>query len=86
MVRESEIEKDYCNQVKKMKGLAIKLTSMAGLPDRLIIIPNDIYFVEFQAPGEKPRPLQQFVINKLRSLGAKVYVIDSFTQLPNISS
>ena len=83
MVRESQIEKDYCDQVKKAKGLAIKLVSpsMSGLPDRLIIFKDNIYFVEFKAPGKKPRPLQQYIISKIINLGVRVYVVDSFTRL-----
>jgi hypothetical protein len=56
---------------------------MTGLPDRLIILPGGvIYFVEFKAPGQTPRKIQQYVITKLRNLGATVYVIDSITTLP----
>jgi hypothetical protein len=85
-MRESHIEKHYCQQVKALGGMAIKLTSMIGLPDRLIILKDEIFFVEFKAPGKTPRKIQQYVITKLRNLGATVHVIDSITTIPTKSS
>lgn len=35
------------------------------------------FFVELKAPGQKPRAEQLRIHEKLRKLGAKVYVIDS---------
>lgn len=79
-MREREIEEHYKKLVEEKGGLFIKFTSPShnGVPDRIVIMPsNRIYFVEFKAPNKKPRPLQQHTIDKLRSLGCKVKVIDS---------
>ncbi len=52
---------------------------MAGVPDRLVLLPKGkIYFVELKAPGKKLRPLQLKRKEQLESLGFKVYVIDSY--------
>ena len=44
--------------------------------------PSDlIAFAELKAPGESPRPLQKARHRLLRSLGFRVYVIDSVEQI-----
>jgi chemotaxis receptor (MCP) glutamine deamidase CheD len=40
-----------------------------------------IAFAELKAPGKKPRPLQLARHRLLRSLGVRVYVIDSEEQI-----
>lgn len=77
---ESQIEKLLVKEVKKRNGIALKITSpsMAGLPDRLVLLPKGrIIFVELKRPGGKPRPLQVAVHNTLFKLGFPVAVIDS---------
>jgi hypothetical protein len=52
--------------------------SMAGLPDRIVLIPGGIaIFVEMKAPGKKLRPLQQKRKLQLEALGFSVYCLDS---------
>ena len=78
-LKETSIEKALIKKVKDMGGLAIKLTSpsMVGLPDRIILMPKEkIGFVELKAKGKKPRSIQLKRINKLRTLGFKVFVLD----------
>lgn len=80
---EKEIENYFKINIEKKGGLAIKLagTGLNGIPDRLVLIPGGkVIFVEFKAPGKKPRKLQEYVINKLRNLGFKVFVIDNKEQ------
>lgn len=79
-MREKEVEKTLVNEVKKMGGIALKLTSpsSSGLPDRLLLFPKGkVIFVELKAPGKKTRKLQDVVISKLRSLGFRVEVVDT---------
>ena len=57
---EKKIEDKLRRDVKPW-GIALKLTSpgMAGVPDRLVLIPKGrIYFVELKAPGRSLRPIQ----------------------------
>ncbi len=61
-------------------GLCLKMnsTTMNGLPDRLVLLPDGkMFFAELKAPGKKPRPEQVRVHESLRRLGFKVYVIDN---------
>ena len=81
---EKQIEQKLTLMVKQQKGLALKFVSpgFAGMPDRLVILPDGIIaFVELKAPGKKPRPLQLSRHRLLRELGFKVYVIDSVDQI-----
>ena len=81
---EKTIEKKLTAAVKKASGIAPKFVSpsFAGMPDRLILLPDGKFaFAELKAPGESPRPLQKARHRLLRSLGFRVYVIDSIEQI-----
>ncbi|OLS02582.1 VRR-NUC domain-containing protein [Tissierella creatinophila] len=81
---ESKIENRLKKEVEKNGGLALKFTSpgMAGVPDRLVLLPKGrIAFVELKAPGKKLRPLQLKRKEQLEVLGFKVYVIDSYKRI-----
>ena len=78
--RESTVERYLVRKVKEMGGMAIKLNpiGMAGLPDRLILLPGArVIFAEVKRPGEKPRKIQTVTHNQLRLLGFRVEVVDS---------
>jgi len=77
---EKEIEKKLRTEVVKMGGLALKFASpgMAGVPDRLLLLPNGrIFFAETKKPGGKMRPLQLKRKSQLEALGFQVFCIDS---------
>lgn len=79
-MRESKIEKSLKDKVEDMGGVALKFVSpgMAGVPDRIVLIPNEkVVFVELKAPGKKLRPIQLKRKSQLENLGFKVYLIDS---------
>ena len=79
-VLERQIEERLKKEAKRRGGLALKLVSpgMAGVPDRLVLLPKGVMmFVEVKAPGKKPRPLQLKRKRQLEDLGFKVHVIDS---------
>ena len=80
-MQEKQIEVRLQREIKRRGGAALKFTSpgMAGVPDRLVLLPKGkIYFVELKAPGKKLRPLQLKRKEQLESLGFKVYVLDSY--------
>lgn len=86
-MREKQIENKLATEAKKLGGIALKFVSPSfdGMPDRLVLIPDGhIAFVELKAPGKKPRPLQLARHRLLRSLGFRVYVIDSVEQIGGI--
>ena len=83
-MNEKQIENKLTAAVKKAGGIAPKFVSpgFAGMPDRLILLPDGhIAFAELKAPGKRPRPLQEARHRLLRSLGFRVYVIDSIEQI-----
>ena len=83
-MREKQIENKLATEAKKLGGIALKFVSPSfdGMPDRLVLMPDGrIAFVELKALGKKPRPLQLARHQLLRSLGFRVYVIDSVEQI-----
>lgn len=79
VLRESVIERRLKREVSRRGGIAFKFVSpgMAGVPDRLILLPDGhMAFVELKAPGEVPRPQQLKRKEQIESLGFRVYVID----------
>ena len=86
-MRESHVEKMFVKAVKAAGGTALKFTSpgMAGMPDRLVILPGPhIAFVELKAPGKKPRPIQLRRHHQLRALGCHVHVLDHPDTIPEL--
>ena len=84
---EKQIENKLAAEAKKRGGIALKFVSpgFAGMPDRLVLIPDGrIAFAELKAPGKKPRPLQLARHRLLRSLGFQVYVIDNAADIPRV--
>lgn len=84
---EREVEQALVRQVRKHGGIAPKLTSPAnaGMPDRLIILPQGkVCFIEVKAPGKKPRPLQVRQMGRLTQLGCMVRVIDHPNQIQEL--
>lgn len=80
-ILEKQIEQKLKERVENAGGLCIKLgmTYAAGMPDRLCLFPTGIsVFVEVKAPGKKPRPIQEYVHDWLRTLGFVVLVIDNY--------
>lgn len=80
-MRETRVERALTTAVKARSGWAIKLLpSVAGLPDRLVLLPGGrIIFVELKAPGKKVGAHQLVVHARLRRLGFRVEVLSSVT-------
>ena len=82
---EKHIERKLTDAIKSRDGIGLKQTGMAGIPDRLVLLPNGkCAFVELKAPGEKPRKLQKIRMKQLRKLGFKTYVIDGVEQIGGV--
>ena len=84
---ERQIEQRLVTETRKRGGMALKFVSpsFAGMPDRLILLPDGkMAFVEVKAPGQKPRPLQVKRHAMLRKLGFKVFVLDAASDIPVI--
>lgn len=78
---ENTVEAYLCAQVKRLRGLCIKLNpfGMRGIPDRLVLLPEGrVGFVELKRPvGGVFEPLQERWHLKLRNLGFLVYVCNT---------
>ena len=82
---EKQIERKLTEKVKKLNGMCLKQTSLAGIPDRLILLPGGkMAFVELKAPGEKPRKLQQIRIKQLRKMGFMCFVVDGLEMISDV--
>lgn len=84
MPLESYIERKFVDYIRSVGGMALKLDAMscAGIPDRLVVLPDGkMFFVELKQPGKKPRPIQLKRHADLRKLGFDVYVVDSLDTL-----
>lgn len=87
MMKEKQIEEKLKKEIERIGGLSLKFTSpgMAGVPDRLVLLPKGkIFFVELKAPGKTLRPLQLKRKEQLENLGFKVYAIDSYKKLKEV--
>lgn len=73
---EREIERYLVGKIEALGGLCLKFTSsIAGVPDRLVLYKGRTYFIELKAPGKKPRPLQKRMIKQMEDRGASVTII-----------
>lgn len=84
---EKRIESAFVKATNQRGGLCLKFTSpsMAGVPDRIVLLPDSqMGFVEMKAPGKRPRPLQVNRIKQLQDLGFKVFVCDNLNQIGGI--
>ncbi|MHB1654401.1 MAG: VRR-NUC domain-containing protein [Desulfitobacteriaceae bacterium] len=74
------IEQKLRNGVRTKSGLALKFVSpgMAGVPDRIVLVPGGrVYFVELKAPGKHLSPKQVKMAAVLERMGHDVRLIDS---------
>lgn len=70
--------------VKKTDSLNLK-THVRHWPDRIFFFPNGVtVFIEFKAPGKRPRAGQREMIKRLKKLGFPVYVVDNLEQAKKI--
>lgn len=78
-MRERDIEQYLVKRARESGGKAYKWVSPGndGVPDRIVIFPGRVIFVELKAPGKKPTPLQLARHRELAGFGLQVLVIDS---------
>lgn len=74
---EKSVENRLRQSCRRRGAIAYKFVSPGrrGVPDRLIVMPGGrCVFVELKQEGRKPDVLQEREIERLRRLGAEVYV------------
>lgn len=76
---EAELEKAFVAfaESKGCHALKLRIDGQNGFPDRTVLTPQGVFFLEFKAPGGKLRPAQEEWIARLRKLGFYVAVIDT---------
>ena len=79
---ESKIESYLGRQVKKNGGLSLKwISTITGVPDRIVILNRQIRFVELKSSTGKISPRQIIVFQQLAEQGFPVTLINSLEQV-----
>ena len=78
-LKESYIENHLTRCVHDAGGEVRKVqwVGRRGAPDRLVMLPHRVVWVELKAPGKKAKPHQAREHARLRRYGLDVVVIDS---------
>lgn len=82
---ESGIERT-CGEHARARGYKfVKVTSVVGFPDRMLILPQGrVVFVELKRPDEEPTRIQYHRHGELLALSHRVFVIDSVGAFDNL--
>lgn len=83
-MRERDVEKRLGLRVRDLGGMAFKFISPgnAGVPDRIVILPGgEVWFIELKSLTGVLRPIQEWQIGKLKSIGANVAVIKGMAEV-----
>lgn len=95
-MRERDIEAHLVKRVRELGGEVrkVKWIGRRGAPDRLVMLPREAYvddlhcaiWIELKAPGKKAEPHQAREHERMRRMGQRVEVIDSFERIEEILS
>jgi hypothetical protein len=101
-IRERDIERYLVQQVKALGGEVRKVEWIGrrGAPDRLVMLPPMKYhsdapivyhyarsiWIELKAPGVAPEPHQVREHARMRKMGQRVEVVDSFARVDEVLS
>lgn len=83
---ENVVEKYLTRRVKELGGITRKASFLAhrGAPDRLVLFPGILVWVELKATGKKLSPLQAVEHATLEKFGQRVYVCDSIETIERV--
>jgi hypothetical protein len=75
---EKDVESYLVQQCKRRGWLCHKFSSPSNraVPDRVLVLPDRVVFVECKAPGKRVTAQQHWMHKKLRQHGATVRVVD----------
>lgn len=86
-MREKKVEDLLREEVKKLGGICVKLSPIGyvGIPDRLIIAPGHLFFVETKKPKNAvTSKMQCYWHDRLRAMGHRVEVCYTLEQVKGI--
>lgn len=88
MRNESDIERKFGAELDKwgacwevdLDYIKFVAPGRMGFPDRLVIWGprGGMLFIEWKRPGHAPRPMQKYILNRIRKLGIDVRVYDDW--------
>lgn len=84
---ERALEDDLIEAVKKAGGYALKMPAMfyTGIPDRLLLLPGRVVFVEVKRDSDhQPSEAQLGWRRKIRKLKIEHYILDHKDQIKEI--
>jgi len=82
-MKESGLERKLSLAVKKAKGYCIKLPAnfYIGIPDRMLLLPGRVLFVELKVENGRVSPAQKNWQARFSRLGLTYYIIRGQDQL-----
>lgn len=99
VIRERDIERYLVAQAKKLGGECRKVQWIGrrGATDRLVMLPHSFHvamqnydprpiWIELKAPGVKPEAHQLREHERMRKMGQRVEVVDSFARVDEVLS
>jgi hypothetical protein len=82
LILEKDIEKYLNKRIKQLSGLSFKwLSSVTGVPDRIVILNQKVLFVELKTETGKLSPRQILVFDELGEAGFPVHVLRSYNDI-----
>jgi hypothetical protein len=79
---EKQIEKYLVKKVTQSKGLTFKwISTVAGVPDRLVFLNNQVHLVELKTADGKLSARQILVFDQLGEAGFPVYILRSYDDI-----
>jgi hypothetical protein len=71
------VEKDFVNAIRRTGGKAYKFTSEMnrGVSDRIVVYPDQVWFVEIKREDGKLTPLQRDFAGYIKKLNLNHYVV-----------
>ena len=79
---EKQVEKYLVKRVKDLGGLSYKwISSVTGVPDRLVIINEKVFFTELKTENGILSPRQIHVFDELGEAGFPVYVLRNYDDI-----
>jgi uncharacterized protein (UPF0261 family) len=78
-MRERDVEQHLVSRCKARGWLCWKFVSPQnnGVPDRIVVMPGQVAFIELKAPGKRPTKLQQYRHRQLEAHNIEVTTLDT---------